>query len=450
MERRQKAMRMGALTLGVGAIISKILGAVYRIPLISIIGGEGVGIYQLVFPVYTVLLDFAGGAFPSAISKIVSSFHGEDSKKRSYSLFKSALWLCTVLGGVASLLMIIFAKPLASAQGDSRAYISYIFLAPAVFFVALISCYRGYFQGLMDMKPTAKSQVIEQTVKLIFGLSFAKLFMPNLSLSAGGATLAVTVSEVVAFLYVFSLFKRRKITGESPKKEENRKNIKTLIKIAVPITLIGIAIPFSQVIDSFLMVNIMGKYRSDATMLYGLLSGASMTVINLPVSVCYGISASVIPAVSGEREGEKQKSAQNAMLLTLAVSVISAVAVYFLSPFAVKILFRGLRNSEAEITVRLIRLLSPSVALLSLIQTSNGALIGMNKVYSPLISLGGGIIVKTVINLLLLPNPTLNVFGGAIAINACYFFTCLVNLILLISNGAKYESSRIKSWGYAN
>ena len=98
MEKRQKAMRIGALTLGLGAVISKILGAIYRIPLVSIIGGEGVGIYQLVFPVYTVLLDFAGAAFPSAISKLVAGFKGKDADKNAYSLFKSALTLCSTLG----------------------------------------------------------------------------------------------------------------------------------------------------------------------------------------------------------------------------------------------------------------------------------------------------------------------------------------------------------------
>ena len=451
MEKRQKAMRIGALTLGLGAVISKILGAIYRIPLVSIIGGEGVGIYQLVFPVYTVLLDFAGAAFPSAISKLVAGFKGKDADKNAYSLFKSALTLCSTLGAIASLIMIIFARPIAVAQGDSRAMLSYVFLAPAVFFVSLISCYRGYFQGLMNMKPTAKSQVIEQGVKLILGLTFAKIFMPNLPLSAGGATLAVTLSEVVAFLYLYSVFKRGKSAlWLKVKKSENKKNFITIIKYAVPITLIGVAIPISQVADSFLMVNIIGKYRGDATALYGLLSGAAMTIISLPVSACYGISASVIPSASGESEESKGKSAKSALLITLAISLPSTILVYFLAPFIVRVLFKSLSSFQMETTVKLIKMLSPSILFLSIVQTSNGGLIGGGKVYLPLISLGVGITAKIIINLILLKNPTFNVFGGAIAINACYFFTCLVNLIMLITSGVKYESRKVKGWQFAN
>ena len=201
MEDSQKSLKKGALILGVSAIISKILGAVYRIPLVRIIGGDGVGIYQLVFPVYALLLEFSGCAFPTAISKLIAEIKGDDVEEKSFALFKSALSLCLILGGIATIVMIALARPLAILQGDERAYIAYLFLAPSIFLVSLLSCYRGYFQGKMNMKPTAFSQVIEQSVKLAFGLFFASIFMPNVPLSAGGATLAVTISEGVALIY---------------------------------------------------------------------------------------------------------------------------------------------------------------------------------------------------------------------------------------------------------
>ncbi|MBE7089585.1 MAG: polysaccharide biosynthesis protein [Clostridiales bacterium] len=451
MEDSQKSLKKGALILGVSAIISKILGAVYRIPLVRIIGGDGVGIYQLVFPVYALLLEFSGCAFPTAISKLIAEIKGDDVEEKSFALFKSALSLCLILGGIATIVMIALARPLAILQGDERAYIAYLFLAPSIFLVSLLSCYRGYFQGKMNMKPTAFSQVIEQSVKLAFGLFFASIFMPNVPLSAGGATLAVTISEGIALIYVYVKFKRGvKMPSSLPLKNQNKDGIKTLIKFALPITFTGLILPLSQFIDSFLIVNIIGSYRGDATALFGLLTGTAMTVINLPVAVCYGISTSAIPSVSREKGANRKKNVNGSMALTLIVSLISAVAVYLFAPLIVKILFGNLPSEQLSLTVSLIKTLAPSIVFLALTQTSNGCLIGIGKTYIPMIGLIVGVVVKTLLNLMLLKNPTLNVFGGAIALNACYFVACLINFISLVISGVSDERKSIKTWKYAN
>ena len=451
MEDSKKLLKKGALILGVSAIISKILGAVYRIPLVRIIGGDGVGIYQLVFPVYALLLEFSGCAFPTAISKLIAEIKGENVEEKSIALFRSALSLCLFLGATATVVMIALARPLAILQGDERAYIAYLFLAPSIFLVSLLSCYRGYFQGKMNMKPTAISQVIEQSVKLGFGLFFAFIFMPNVPLSAGGATLAVTISEAVALIYVYVKFKRGvKMPSTLPMVSRQKGMIKTLLKFALPITFTGLILPLSQFIDSFLIVNIIGGYRNDATALFGLLTGTAMTIINLPVAVCYGISTSAIPSVSREKGESRKKNVNGSMLLTLIVSVISAVLVYLFSPLIVKILFGNLPNGQSSLTVSLIKTLAPSVVFLSLTQTLNGCLIGMGKTYLPMVGLIAGVVVKTILNVTLLNNPALNVFGGAIALNACYFVACLVNFISLVISGVSDERRSIKTWEYAN
>lgn len=451
MEDSQKSLKKGALILGVSAIISKILGAVYRIPLVRIIGGDGVGIYQLVFPVYALLLEFSGCAFPTAISKLIAEIKGDDVEEKSFALFKSALSLCLILGGIATVVMIALARPLAILQGDERAYIAYLFLAPSIFLVSLLSCYRGYFQGKMNMKPTAFSQVIEQSVKLAFGLFFASIFMPNVPLSAGGATLAVTISEGIALIYVYVKFKRGvKMPSSLPLKNQNKDGIKTLIKFALPITFTGLILPLSQFIDSFLIVNIIGSYRGDATALFGLLTGTAMTVINLPVAVCYGISTSAIPSVSREKGASRKKNVNGSMALTLIVSLISAVAVYLFAPLIVKILFGNLPSEQLSLIVSLIKTLAPSIVFLALTQTSNGCLIGIGKTYIPMIGLIVGVVAKTLLNVMLLKNPTLNVFGGAIALNACYFVACLINFISLVISGVSDERKSIKTWKYAN
>ena len=105
--------------------------------------------------------------------------------------------------------MALFSRALAEWQGDIRARFSYLTLSPAVFFVCIISCFRGYYQGLLNMTPTAISQVLEQIAKLLFGLTFSTLFMPDIMLASSGAALGITVSEILATVYFFVIYNRK-------------------------------------------------------------------------------------------------------------------------------------------------------------------------------------------------------------------------------------------------
>ena len=435
----------GAFSLGVGAFISKLLGAIYRVPLTNLIGGYGLGLYQMVFPVYTLLLDFSGASVPSALSKIISSYKGEEKRENGYLFLQTAIRLFCVIGIVFSLGLAIFSKGISTLQGNSNAFLPYIFLAPSIILVCLISCYRGYFQGLMNMNPTAISQILEQLVKLGLGLLFAKIFMPNVALAVAGATFAITISEFVALIYL-------KITYSKSSKglRLNIKYVKEgffgrskyLIKFASPIIVVGLMIPLSHVIDSFLIVNILSRYTKNATILYGLLSGVAHTVISLPVSICYGISAVVIPSVSSANtQEEKQARSEKSLLLTLLITVPCALVCYFGAPLIIRILFRSLSLEEGLIASNLLRMLSPCVILLSVVQTQNSILIANNKLYFPSVSLGIGIIAKTVVDIALLNKPEFNIYGGAIGIITCYFSACLINLSMIILNKVKNESS---------
>ena len=219
---------------------------------------------------------------------------------------------------------------------------------------------------------------------------------------------------------------------------------KTLIKTTLPITLIGIAIPLSQLIDSFLVVNVLSTYRNDATALYGLMSGTATTVINLPVALCYGISVATIPLISKTKDSISHNlTIKRTLFYTLASSIILAILCYAFSSLATRILFSRLSSSEKNITTNLIKLLSPNVVLLSLLQTQNAILIGKGKLYSPLISMGIGVGIKTVLSFILLNNQNLNVYGGGISIIACYFCAVLVNFILIKRSGSKNEVKKI-------
>lgn len=432
----------GAFVLGVGACVSKILGALYRIPLTWVIGSLGLGLYQMVFPVYVLLLDFSSGGAPSALAKIISSA-SESKEKRAYDYLSTGYRLFSILGIIFALMMFVFAKPIAKLQGNEKAFLGYIFLSPSIFFVCLISCLRGYFQGLMEMKPVASSQIIEQVVKLVVGLSLAFIFRNNIVLAVAGAIFSITLSEVVAFLWLYLVYRKRKRQRKlffTFDKSLIRERIIKILKISFPIIIVGILIPFSQVIDSFIIVKILSKYTKMATSYYGLFSGVALTIINLPVSVCYGISMVAIPSVSsGQSVEDKEKRVQKLLILTLVVAIPCAIGCYFSSPLIVRILFNSLSLEEKTITINLLRILSPCIVLLSFLQTENAILIGKNKLYFPSLSLLIGIAVKTFFNLTLLNNPVYNIYGSGFALIACYFFACLINLLMIFRLKVKDE-----------
>ena len=445
---KKNSIFKGAIVLAIGTFIAKLIGVLYRVPLTNILGGKGLGLYQMIFPVYAVLLDFAGAGVPNALSKIISGIDGENVQKESREYFMSSITLLSLLGILGSILMAVFSKPFARLQGNVSAYLGYITMSPAVFFVALISCFRGYFQGKLKMSPTAISQIVEQVVKVGLGLLFAKLFYPDIVASVAGATLAVSISELCALLYLLVIYKlyKRKLGIKTYSSVTNLKGrIIEIIKTAFPVTLVGIIIPLSQVIDSFLIINIISKYLANATALYGLFSGAVNSVINVPVSLCYGIAVVIIPIISKhKKKSEREKDTRKSLVMTFTISFAFYVACYLLAPYIVKILFSRLNETESLITINLLKITSVDIVLLSLLQTLNAILVARGKVYSPVVSLTIGVVVKIIVSIILLPNPKFNIYAGAIAVIACYFVSVLINLIRIFSRSDTYENKRVK------
>ena len=435
---KKNVLIRGALCMAMGIFAVKLLGAVYRIPLVNLIGAEGLGLYQMIFPVYAVLLDFSGASLPNALSKIISSYpEAEREIKAEYVLNKSVKAMRKI-GIFGSLIMIAASYPISYLQGSTKAFFGYLTLSPSVFFVSVISCYRGYFQGKSIMKHTATSQVLESTTKLVLGLAFAYFLMPNLPLAVAGATLAVTLGEAVTLLYLYLRWRSRKTPTEIKGTDTDDFFSKILFKTALPITLTGIAIPFSHFLDSFIIVNALPFTKEYSTALYGILSGVVNTVISLPVGLCYGIAVSSIPSVSAlKTQAEKSEGMNKSIIYTGVSALLLALLTFVFAPTAVNILFSALSPAQKAISVRLLRLTSPCILFLSLVQTTNALLVATDKYYFPLLGLGCGIAVKTMLSLVLIPNSEINIYGGGIALIACYFVAVMVNFTVILKKGAQ-------------
>ena len=201
MQEKQSFLK-GAMVLSIAGAISKIMGAIYRIPLARLIGGEGMGLYQMAYPIYTTILSLATAGVPVAISVLVSRKETQGYAGDSRKIFRVSLLILLVFGFLLTLLVMQSASFIAnSVLKEPRAYYPILAVAPAIFFAGLMSVFRGYFQGHQSMIPTAVSQVIEQLFRVTAVLILAILLFPRgLEYAAAGATFGAVVGGVIGLL----------------------------------------------------------------------------------------------------------------------------------------------------------------------------------------------------------------------------------------------------------
>ncbi|MBQ9728077.1 MAG: polysaccharide biosynthesis protein [Clostridia bacterium] len=417
----------GAALIASGGFIAKLIGAVYRIPLTNLIGGYGLGLYQMVYPVYCLLLTVSATGIPSSIAKLTAERIGQGESGKS--VLKTAMKLFLIIGAVGTVLMAVFAPFLAAAQGSKSVLGGYYTLAPSVFLVSAISVFRGWFQGKNKMFPTAASEITEQLVKVGFGLLFAYLYRSNVEKAVVALLLAVTVSEFVALLLVYGFYRREKKKDSAKQSENEEKKIsyKSVLKLSVPVTFSSILLPLSGLIDSVLVTRLLAGFTNDAVTLYGLFAGGAVTIINLPVSVCYGVAAASVPSVAAADGKGAGKRVGFSLLVTLLLSVPSAIGLYLFAEPAAKIVFRSLRGEELATLVRLVKIFSVSAITLSCTQTLSACLTAQGKPQHSAVSMLIAIGVKTCLHWFWVRR--FSVFGAAYASNVCYLVAFSLDLL---------------------
>ena len=418
----------GAAWIALGGFVAKLIGGLYRIPLTNIIGGRGLGLYQLVYPVYCLFLTASTGV-PSTVAKLTAEQLGQN--KSAEPLFKRAMKLFFAVGLAATALMAIVAPFIAKAQGAEEVLGGYYALAPSVVLVSVISVFRGYFQGANDMLPTALSEVVEQVVKVGLGLLFAYFFRANIAQTVVWLLVAVSLSEVFALLMLFGIYRRGK-SGVKRGNEYTVYELKPILRLVIPVTVSGILLPASALLDSVLVPRLLSKYAEDAVTLYGLFSGGASTLINLPVSICYGIAAASVPIVAkASVEGGKEawKRVRFALFITAAVALPCAVGLYLFADIAVKIIFRNLAVAEAQTLIRLTKALAVSTLTLSCAQTLSACLTAQGKPKYAAFSWFIALSVKTAAYLFWLKDPSISVLGLAYATNLAYLVAFLLDLV---------------------
>jgi len=416
-----------AAIVSVGVFIAKGIGAFYRVYLSNLLGGYGVGLYQMAYPLFCVLLTFSSAGIPNALSRVIARERAEGKDARP--TLKAAIKCFALLGLAGSFTMCLCAVFFSRLQGDEGLTLCYYALAPSVFLVSVIAVLRGYFQGCKNMTPTAASQIVEQLFKAALGGLFALYFAGEPVKAAAAALLAVSLSEGVALAYLVLIYRKQQFILLPVKRPSGARVLRT----AIPVMAATSLLPLSQTVDSVLIVRFLSRYTDRAVTLYGLYAGSACSLVNLPATVCYGFATAAVPSVSeafarGEiKEGKKR--AVFALLLTVALSAPCAVGLFVFAEPIVSLLYSSLPAIDKGTLISLLRLCSVSAVLEAGTQTLAACLTGMGRAKLAAFSMLVAVMVKLSLQCLFLPNPAYSIDGAAIAGNVCYLVAFSLNLV---------------------
>lgn len=445
----KKGLVQGALILSVAGVICRLLGVLFRIPLSNIVGNYGIGLYQLVFPLYALLLIVSSAGIPVALSKMIARVR--DDRQQTKQIFVNALVTLMVIGTLITVVFLVLARPIAAWQGKPEIWPLYVAIAPAVWFVCVISAYRGYFQGLNNMVPTAVSQIVEQVVKVGVGLGLAFwLIRYSVLWAVFGAILAVAVSELVAAVMLAIVYAvRLRFARQEPTAEDEKASggfwsllswqvVRRIFAIATPIMVMSLAFPLVQLFDSFYIVNAL-KHNGveNATELYGIATGAVHTLINLPSVVGVAIATVMLPMVARAfKTGDTKmmrKKAWTSLGLILLFGIVVAVALCLLPKLILTLLYRRAfadRPEELATGILLLRIESWAVILIGLTQVAGSILQGIDHERIPMWALVGGGVVKIVFEIVAL--KPLGIMAVSISNLLCYGVALIVSGSVLI------------------
>ena len=426
----------GALILSIGGLICKIIGIFYRVPLTNIVGSVGMGLYGLVFPIYSLLLVLSSSSIPMALSKIIAE--NINNKVYVHKLVKVAFSLLFIVGLVLTILLIGFSKFVANIQGAPIAWISFVAIAPSIFFVSLICVYRGVFQGYKDMSPTSKSQVIEQIVKLVLGLALAFLLLPfGVGYSVAGALFGVTISELFALLYLKFKYDDIKYdllsSSVDDKKYKTFDIFKQLVKVITPITLSSVVIPIFLVVESLIVVNLLVHFGQDSVSSisqFGLYGGVVNTLINVPIMIMSAIAISVIPILSSTKDDLDFSKISIKCINLCAIVALPIMLLFTIFPNQIiNILYPTLTEVENMLASKLLALSSSTIFSLGVFYVTTALLQAHNKYYFPIVNVLIFSLFRVAFFIFAIKD--LGIYALSVSSTIFYLMMCVANILYL-------------------
>lgn len=430
----------GTMILTISSIIVKVIGSLNWIILSRVLGGEGIGLYQMGFPIYLMAITVSSAGVPVAISIITSEKLANKDYRGAKRVFNVSLRLLLVSGLIFSSALLFGADFLINQHiiRDARAYYSIIALAPAVFFVTFLASFRGYLQGWQIMTPTATSEVVEQLVRVITMLVFADLFMPyGLAYAAGGASMGAGAGAFCALLVLMWFYRRLKrrlheeieAQDDSIPEESAGHIIKRLLKLALPVSLTSLMLPIGANLDLLIVpqrLEVAGFDVRHATELFGYLTGMAVPLVNLATIFTAAMTISLVPSISESKALERFDAIRDKIRLAFRVAMIITfpcfMGLFFLAEKVAALIYNAPGAAGA------IQTMSVGILFLGMHQISTGILQGLGKTAIPVINMILACLVKVVMSWWLTAIPFLGIKGASMATVADFAVAAIINM----------------------
>ncbi len=460
MSKKKQSFVQGALILMLANIIVKVGGAFFKIPLANAIGDNAMGYFSFSYSIYSMCFLIATAGLPVAISRMIASSLSQKKTREADKIYRVSLLLFVLIGLFATALLFTIAPVIAKGANSPQLALCIRTISPIMFFVCVVSTFRGYFQGHQNMIPTATSQVIEVTGNLLIGLSAGIYANKNgysapvvASFALGGITLGAVLSAIY-MVFAKTVAKKDSLIGLDMTARSGRDIAKELITIAIPITVSSCILSLTSIIDSMLAV---GKLNSSffgsaffpvgdetnvAMSLYGAYQAKAVTFFNLPTTIITPFAVSIIPAISGALD-RKEHLKKTLDFTFRIVSVICLPCAFGLGVMAKPIISMFFENTEifrdasgiayfsADVAAPMLTILAPAVAFSGLITVSAAVLQATGHERKSILSTLCGVSLKAVLVLLFVGTKSIGYYGIPLSTLISYLVMFCFNMFFL-------------------
>lgn len=453
-KKKKTTFAKNVLMLMFSQVLIKLLGLIYRLAITNVkgFGDVGNGYYSAGYQVYAVLLIISSQGIPGAVSKLVSNKVAKGKYNEAHRVFKVSMVVFGIIGFIASLLLLLSAN-FVSSKILNVPDVSYVLkvLSPAIFFVCVSAVIRGYFAGLGTMKASSISQALEQFFNCVLTITFVyALIGKEPYIMAAGGNLSTTLAILISFSYLIVFYKKniKEWREESDDvvittKEENKKMVKMIIATAIPLTVGSVISVVTSFIDTVTVSNCIqiaysGILKSkillekEAMRLTGILSKVD-TLVNLPLAVNLSFYSALIPEITAAISKKDFKSASKKISFSISSSLIilipCAIGFIVLADPILKMLY-----PNASDGAHILQIAAVTMVFVGINHTIQGSLFGLGKMYTPALALLIGCVIKIGLNLVLITNPNINIYGAVISSFICQFVVFMIVYITMKRN----------------
>ncbi|MBB5335268.1 polysaccharide biosynthesis protein [Pectinatus brassicae] len=436
----------GTLILTVAGIVVKVIGSLNWIFVSRVLGGEGIGLYQMAFPIYFLAFNISTAGVPIAISIITAERVAVKDIWGAKRVFHISMSLMFFTGLLCSLLTYFGAQWLIDWQfiRDPRAYYAVVALAPAIFFVTILASSRGYLQGWQRMTPTGVSQIVEQIFRVITMILFAQMLLPyGLQFAAAGASLGAVAGAVAGLLVlVYFHWKLNKDIDKqygpvlAPPSSEPQESfwhiMKRIFKLSLPVSAASIMLPIVSNLDLMIVpqrLEAAGYSVNQATALFGYLTGMAVPLVNLATILTAALAVSIVPAISESRVLKDFDSCfrRTAAAIRIANFIcFPAFIIVFILATPIATLIYNAPGAGPAVCISAV-----SIVLLGLHQITTAVLQGLGHPTIPMVNMIIAAVVKVILNWTLTAQPSLGIMGAAWATAADIGIAAFINLYFL-------------------